>query len=135
MSAGGGGSGQGTAVSGLRGSGPPLPLGAPVLPRTGGGARPPAALYGGGGVGRGAWLRWGGRPAALSPAPPPPPAPIAWADGAWPSPALSLVWGLGLRRWRVPLAVVPVGDGVAQSPEEPVVGIRIPDAEHRPPLQ
>ena len=59
----------------------------------------------------------------------PPPAPSR------PSPASSLVWRLGLRRWLVPLAVAPVGEGVAQSPGEPIVGVRICDAEHRPPLQ
>ena len=65
--------GQWSAVSGLWGSGPPLALGAPVLPSTGGGVRPSAALYGGGAVRRGALLCWGGRPAALSPVPPPVP--------------------------------------------------------------
>ena len=94
MSAPGSGSGQRSAVSGLRGSGPPLALVAPVLPPTGRGAGPSAALYGGGGVGRGTRLRrGGGRSAALSPSHPH--APIAWADGARPSPASSLVWGLG----------------------------------------
>ena len=100
MCAGGGGLGQWSAVSGLRGSGPPLALGAPVLPPTGGGARPSAALYGGGGFGSGGPATlWGGVPrhCPLSP----PPAPIAWADGARPSPPLSLVRGLGLRRWWV----------------------------------
>ena len=133
MSAGGGGSGQRSVVSGLRGSGPPLALVAAVLPPPGGGARPSAALYGGGGVGPGARLCRGGRPAAPSPSNPL--APIAWADGARPSPALSLVWGLGLRRRRVPPAVAPVVEGVAQRPGEPVVGIRNRDAEHRPTLQ
>ena len=71
MCAGGGGPGQWSAISGLRGSAPPLALGAPVLPPTGGGARPSAALYPRGGVGQGAWLRWGGRPVSLSPVPPP----------------------------------------------------------------
>ena len=129
----GGRSGHRSAVSGLRGSGPPLALVAPILPPTGRGARPPAALYGGGCVGRGARLRRGGRAAALSPSHPL--APIAWAVGARLSPVSSLVRRLGLRRWRVPPAVAPVGEGVAQSPGEPVVGIRIPDAEHRRPLQ
>ena len=87
----------------------------------------------GGGVGWGARICWGGRPAALSPVPSP--APIAWADGARPSPPSLLVRGPGLRRWRVPPAVAPVGEGVAQRPGEPVVGIRIRDAEHCPPLQ
>ena len=71
MSAGGGGSGQRSAVSGLRGSGPPLALVAPVLPPTGGGARPSAALYGGGVVGRGARLRRGGASRGTTPFPPP----------------------------------------------------------------
>ena len=133
MSAGGGGSGQWSAVSGLRGSQPALALAAPVLPPTGGGARPSVALYRGEGVGLGARLRQGGRAAALSPSNPL--AAIAWADGARPSPASSLVWGLGLRRWRLPPASAPVGEGVAQSPGEPVVGVRIRDAEHRLPSQ
>ena len=64
MSAGGGGSGQVSAVSGLRGSGPPLAVVVPVLPPTGGGAPPSVALYLVGGVGR------GGQPAALSPSHP-----------------------------------------------------------------
>ena len=46
-------------------------LSAPVLTPTRGGARPSAALQGGGGVGRGAQLRLGGHPAALSPISPP----------------------------------------------------------------
>ena len=46
--AGGGVPDQRSAVSGLRGSGPLLMPSAPVLPPTGGGARPSAALYGGG---------------------------------------------------------------------------------------
>ena len=131
VSAGGGGSGRRSAVSRLRSSGPPLALVAPVLSPTGGGARLSVALYRGGGVGQGARLRRGGRPAALSPSHLL--APIALADGARPSPASLLVWGLGLRRWRVPPAVAPVREGVAQSPGEPVVGVRIRDAEHRPP--
>ena len=71
--AGGGGPGQRSAVSGLPGSGPPLVLGAPVFPPSGGGARLSAALYRRGAVGRGARPPRGGRPAALSHAPPPPP--------------------------------------------------------------
>ena len=59
-SARGGGLGQRSAVSGLRGGGCPLALVAPVLSPTGGAARPSAALYGGGGVGQGARLCWGG---------------------------------------------------------------------------
>ena len=71
MSAGGGGSGQRSAVSGLRGSGPRLALFAPVLPPTGGGARPSVALYGGGGMCQGAWLRPGGASRGTVPIPPP----------------------------------------------------------------
>ena len=52
-----------------------------------------------------------------------------------PSPASPLVWGLGLWRWRISPAVAPVGEGVAQGPGEPVVGVCIRDAKHRPPLQ
>ena len=130
MSAGGGGSGQRSAVSGLRGSGPPLALVAPVLSPTGGGARLLAAPYEGG--------VWVGGPGSAGGGVPPSPSPlalIAWAGAARLSPVSSLVWGLGLRRRRVPLAVAPVGEGVAQSPGEPIVGISIPDAEHCPPLQ
>ena len=116
---------------GCRGSGLPLALVAPALPPTGGGARPSVALYRGGGAGWGARLRRGGGAAALSPSHPP--APAIWADGALPSPASPLEWGLGPWWWRVPTAVAPVGDGVAQGPGEPVFGVRIRDAEHRPP--
>ena len=52
-----------------------------------------------------------------------------------PSPAPPLVWGLGLWRRRVAPAVAPVGEGAAQNPGEPVVGVRIRDAEHRSPFQ
>ena len=110
MRAWGGGLGQRSAVSGLRGSGPPLALVAPVLPPTGGVARPSVALYRWGSVGR------GGRPAARSPSHSL--APFVWADGAWPSPASPLVRGFGLWRWRVPPSVAPVGEGVAQGPGE-----------------
>ena len=89
VSAWGGGSDQRSAGSGLCGSGPPLALVAPVLRPTGGGARASVVLYGGGGVGRGAWLCRGGRPAALSHSHPL--SPIAWANGARPSPASPLV--------------------------------------------
>ena len=43
------------------------------------------------------------------------------------------MWGLGLWRRRVAPAVAPVGEGAAQGPGEPVVGVRIRDAEHCPP--
>ena len=51
------------------------------------------------------------------------------------SPAPLLVWGLGLRRWWVPRAVAPVAKGGAQAPGQPDIGLRVRDAEHRPPLQ
>ena len=133
VSAGGGSLGQRSAVSGLRGSVPPLALVAPSsLPQEVTRAPPSRCTVGGAWVGGPDSAR-GGRPKALSPSHPL--APIAWADGARPSPASSLVWGLGLQQWQVPQAVAPVGEGVAQSPGKPVVGIRIRDAEHRPPLQ
>ena len=135
-SAGGGGPGQLSAVVGLRGSGPPPVLVAPALSLTGGGARPSAASYGEGGWGSRSGSGGGApgrRPAELSP--PHPLALIAWSGGVWLSTASSLAWGLELRRQRVPPAVAPLGEGVAQGPAEPVVGIRICDAEHRPPLQ
>ena len=65
--AGGGREGQRSAVSGPRGSGFPPALVVSALPPTGGGARPSVAPYCGGGAGRGARLRRGGRPTALSP--------------------------------------------------------------------
>ena len=43
--------------------------------------------------------------------------------------------GVGAVAVRVPPVVAPLGEGVAQGPGEPVVGVRIRDAEHRPPLQ
>ena len=52
-----------------------------------------------------------------------------------PSPAPPLVWGLVLWRWRVAPAVAPVGEGAPQGPGEPVVGVRIRDAEHRSSFQ
>ena len=52
-----------------------------------------------------------------------------------PSLAPPLVWGLGLRRRRVVPAVAPVGEGATQSPGEPVLGVRVRDAEHRSPFQ
>ena len=98
-------------VSGLRGSRFPPALVVSALPhascRTVGGA-------------------WVGGPA--------PPPTLSYPPSG-PSPALPLVWGLGLRRRRVVPAVAPVGEGAAQSPGEPVVGVRIRDAEHRSPFQ
>ena len=64
---GGGREGQRSAVSGLRGSGFPPALVVSALPPTGGGARPSVTPYCGGGVGRVARLRRGGRPTALPP--------------------------------------------------------------------
>ena len=71
MCAGGGGPGQWSAVIGLRGGGPPLALGAPVLPPAGGGARPSAALYGGGGCGSGGPAPLGAASRVTVPCPPP----------------------------------------------------------------
>ena len=104
----------------------------PPLPREVARAPPSRCTVGGAWVGGPGSVR-GGRPAALSPSHSP--APAVWDDGAWPSPASPLAWGLGLWRWRVPPAVAPVGEGVAQGPGEPVVGVCIRDAEHSPPLQ
>ena len=73
---------------------------------------------------------WGGRGSG-GPAPPPT---LSYPPSG-PSPAPPLVWGLGLWRWRVVPAVAPVGEGAAQSPGEPVVGVRIRDAEQRSPFQ
>ena len=67
VSAGGGSSGQRSVVSGLRGSGPPLTLVAPVLSPTGGGARPCAAPYEWGVSVGGPGSAWGGRPAVDPP--------------------------------------------------------------------
>ena len=133
-SAGGGGSGQRSAVSGLRGSGPPprarcprpLPYWRWCAPLR------RVARFGGWGSrsgSGGAGPAWGGVPRhCLLPSPP---ALSAWSGRA----RSSLAWGLSLQQRRVPLAVAPVGDRVAQSLGEPVVGIRICDAERRPPLQ
>ena len=126
----------GSAVSGSRAVGQWASLlVAPAPSPTGGAARPSAAPYGWGAGGRapGREARpcWGGRPAAMSPPQPL----IAWARGARPSPASPLTRVLGLRRRRVPPAVAPVGERVVQGPGEPVVGICICDAEHRPPFQ
>ena len=109
-------SGQRLAGCGAAGS-RPRSLSPPSLPREV--ARSLASCRPGGGRGSG------------GPAPPPtlshPP------SGS--SPELPLVWGLGLWRRRVAPAVAPVGQGAAQGPREPVVGVRIRDAEHRSPFQ
>ena len=70
--------------------------------------------------------RWSGGPA---------PPPTLSHPPSGPSPAPPLVRGLGLSRRRVVPAVAPVGEGAAQSPGEPVVRVRIRDAEHRSPFQ
>ena len=75
-------------------------------------------------------IPWGGRGSG-GPAPPPT---LSYPPSR-PSPAPPLVWGLGLWRRRVVPAVAPVGEGAAQSPDEPVVGVCIRDAEHRSPFQ
>ena len=67
---------------------------------------------------------WGGRGSG-GPAPPP----TLAHPPSGPSPGPPLVWGLGLWRWRVVPAVAPVGEGAAQSPGEPVVGVRIHDED------
>ena len=48
---------------------------------------------------------------------------------------LPLLWGLGLRRRCVPRAVAPMAEGGAQGPGGPVIGLHVPDAEHRSPFQ
>ena len=109
----------GSVVIGLRGSRFPPALVVSALPPAGGGAPSCIVPYRGGGVGRGAQ---------------PPPRTLPYPPSG-PSPAPPLVWGLGLRRRRVVPAVAPVGEGAAQSPGEPVVGVRIRDAEHRSTFQ
>ena len=76
MGAGGGCVGQRSAISELRGSGPPLAVVAPALPPTGGGAPPSRCTVGRTWVG-GPGSAGGGRPAALSP--PHCLAPAVWA--------------------------------------------------------
>ena len=73
---------------------------------------------------------WGGRGSGGQAAPP-----TLSHPRSGPSPAPPLVWGLGLWRRRVASAVAPVGEGAAQSPGVPVVGVRIRDAGNRPPFQ
>ena len=126
--AGSGHEGQRSAVSGLRGSGFPPALVVSALPPTGGGARSSVTPYLRGGVGRGAWLSLGGVPRHCPP-------PTLSRPPSVPSPAPPLAWGRGLWRWRVSPAATPLGEGIAQGPGEPVVGVRICDAEHRPPFQ
>ena len=110
---------SGQRLAGCRAVGsPPRSLSLPSLPREV--ARAPSSRRTVGG----AWV--GG------PSPPPPTLPYPPSGS---SPAPPLVWGLGLRRRRVVPAVAPVGEGAAQSPGEPVVGVRIRDAEHRSPFQ
>ena len=52
-----------------------------------------------------------------------------------PSAAPPLVWGLGLRRWRVPRAVAQVDKGGTQGPGLPDIGLLVCDAEHCPRLR
>ena len=109
-------SGQRLAGCGAAGS-PPRSLSPPSLPREV--ARSPASRRTVGGRGSG------------GPAPPP----TFSRPPSGPSPVPPLVWGLELWRQRVAPAVAPVGEGAAQGPGEPVVGVRIRDAEHRSPFQ
>ena len=90
--------------------------------------RPSVAPYFGGGAGRGARLRGGAIYGTIPP-------PILSRPSSGPSPAPPLVWGLGLWQWQLWPAVAPVNEGIAQDPGQPVVGVRMRDAEHRPPLQ
>ena len=106
-------------VGGLRGSRFPIALVVSALPPAGGGTPSCVVPY-----------RLGGRQSG-GPAPPPD---LSYPPSG-PSPAPPLVWGLGLWRRRVVPLVAPVGEGAAQSPGEPVVGVRIRDAEHRSPFQ
>ena len=110
-------SGQRLAGCGAAGS-PSRSLSPPSLPR--GLARSPASCRTVGGA-------WVGGPS--------PPPPTFSRPPSGPSPGPPLVWGLGLWRRRVAPAVAPVGEGAAQGPGEPVVGVRIRDAEHRSPFQ
>ena len=106
-------------VSRLRGSRFPPALVVSALPPAGGGTLSCVVPYRGGGVGRGAQIP----PPSLSHPP------------SGPSPASPHVWGLGLWRRRVVLAVASVGECAPQSPGEPVVDVPIRDAEHRSPFQ
>ena len=141
MGAGGGGLGQRLVISGPRVSGAPAPrasarLWLPSSPLPGV-ARIPLLRNqrgGGGGCSRSAGPGPpGGCPASLVISHPPLPAARDHCRRARPPPAPPLVWGLGLRRRRVPPAVAPVGEGRAQALREPVAGLRVRDAEHPPP--
>ena len=109
-------SGQRLAGCGPAGS-PPRSLSPPSLPRE---VARSHALY------RTVGGAWVGGPSSP---------PHSLASAVWAITCAPLVWGLGLWRRRVAPAVAPVGEGAAQSPGEPVVGVRIRDAEHRSPFQ
>ena len=109
-------SGQQLAGRGAVGS-PPRSLPPPSLQREVARAPPSRRIV------VGAWVGGPSTPPTLSRPP------------SGPSPAPPLMWGLGLWRWRVAPAVAPVGEGPAQGPGEPVVGVHVRDAEQRPPLQ
>ena len=96
----------------------------------------------------GLWVcRWGA-PRAAGQVPPPPPrrlgseAPgrhscraFAHQRRGWLSLAPPFARGLGLRRWSVPWAVALVAEGGAQGPGHPHIGLRVRDAQQRPPFQ
>ena len=109
-------SGQRLAGCGAVGS-PPRSLSLPSLPREVARAPPSRRIV------RGAWVGGPDLPPTLSRLP------------SGPSPAPPHVWGLRLWRWQVAPAVAPVGEGAAQGPGDPVVGVCICYAEHRPPFQ
>ena len=99
---------------------------------------------GGGCPGSGGLGLLGGVPRAISPLPTPrvrrlgseaPPAGRRATSFGFVSPAPSFVWGLGLRRRLVCGLVAPVAEGSANRPGQPDVGLRVRDAEHRPPFQ
>ena len=142
--AGGGGEGEPAAV-GVGGPGQRLVISGLLVPASRAsactwlppspllGAAPVPALVGGGRSGSGGPCLLGGCPGLLVLSQPPLPAAWDHCCRARPSPAPPLVLGRGLRRQRVPPAVAPVGEGGAQGPGEPVVGLCISEAEHRPP--
>ena len=119
-------SGQRLVGCGAVGS-PPRSLSPPCLPREVARAPPSRRIMGGAWVG-GPGSAGGGVPRHCPP-------PTLSRPPSGPSPAPPLVRGLGLWGWRVSPAVAPPGEGVAQGPGEPVVGVRICSAEHRPPSQ